>query len=111
MILRTAVIASGESLSAAINDIDGGALVGIVMPAAWTAANLTLQASHNDTDFANVYDDAGNEVTITAAAGRYIRLTPADYFGANALKVRSGTSGTPVNQGAARTIIFVLASL
>lgn len=107
VIIRNATIANGESLSNAI-DVDGSAVVGIVMPAAWTAANLTLQMSHDDTTYNNVYDEVGAEKTITASTSRYIVLNPADFIGANSVKLRSGTSGTPVNQGAARSIVVVL---
>lgn len=104
---RTATIANGESLSAAV-DLDGSTIVGIIMPAVWTAANLTLQMSADDTTFNNVYDELGAEKTITAAASRYIPLNPSDFLGADSFKLRSGTSGTPVNQGAARSIVVVL---
>lgn len=107
IVTRTATIANGASLSDAIQT-DGSTLVGIIMPAAWTAANLTLQMSHDDSTYNNVYDETGTEKTIVASASRYILLNPADFLGANSLKVRSGTSGTPVNQGADRSLIFVL---
>lgn len=107
MVTRTATIAAGASLSDAI-EIDGSALVGIVMPATWTAANLTVQMSHNDSTFNNVYDEVGTEKAIVVSTSRYILLNPADYIGCNSLKVRSGTAGTPVNQVAAASIIFVL---
>jgi hypothetical protein len=107
LVTRTATIANGASLSDAVQ-VDGAALVGIIMPAAWTAANLTLQASHDDSTFNNVYDELGTEKTIVSSTSRYISLNPADYLGANSLKVRSGTAGTPVNQGGARSIVLVL---
>lgn len=107
MIRRTATILSGASLSDSI-EVDGSAIVGVVMPAAWTAANLTFQASHDDTTFNNVYDEFGTEKTVSASTSRYIPLNPADFAGADSIKVRSGTSGTAVNQGADRSIIFVL---
>lgn len=109
-ITRTATIANGASLSDAVQ-LDGSALVGIVMPATWTAANLTIQASHNDSTYNNVYDELGTEKTIVAAASRYISLNPADFAGSDSIKVRSGTAGTPVNQAAARSVILVLLPL
>lgn len=107
LVLRTVTIANGASLSDAAQ-VDGAALVGIVMPAAWTAANLTLQASHDDSTYNNMYDELGTEKTIVASTSRYISLNPADFLGTNSVKVRSGTSGTPVNQGGDRSIILVL---
>jgi hypothetical protein len=108
---RTATIANGESLSDAII-LDEGFLVGLILPATWTTANLTLQAAgeNDESTFQNVYDQAGTEVTITAAASRYVILEPAKFAGIKKLKIRSGTSGTPVAQAAARSIVAILAS-
>lgn len=101
------VIANGASLSGAGN-LGPFRLVGLVMPADWTAANLTFQVSHDaDTTYNNLYDDEGTEVTVTAADDRYITLDPSVFAGINCIKVRSGTSGSAVNQGAARTITLV----
>lgn len=82
------------------------------MPASWTAANLTLQSSKDGGEtWQNVYDKSGTEVTITVAADRYVVLdsTLTDLLrGARNLKIRSGTSGAPVNQGAERTIVTMV---
>lgn len=105
----TATIANGASLSNALL-INEAMLVGIIMPGTWTTANLTLQgAGENDeSTFNNVYDKDGTEVTINAAASRYITLEPAKFAGIKQLKIRSGTSGSAVNQGGARSIVAVL---
>ncbi len=100
-----AVIAINTALSAALN-VSGATVIGIAMPAAWTAANLTFQASVDGSTYNDVYDDAGAEYTVTAAAARYIILDPADFAGFRFLKIRSGTTGTPVNQVAARTLVL-----
>ncbi len=111
MARETATIANGASLSGAVSV--GGpdfrvSLLRISMPAAWTAANLTFQASDSLTGtFQNLYDAAGTEVTVTTAAGREIRLDPTHFAGVGYIKVRSGTSAVPVNQGAARTVTLV----
>ncbi len=104
--VKSVTIASGASLSGAVA-CEGLRLAAVVMPAAWTAANLTFQGSVDGTRFVNVHDDAGVEVTVTAAADRYIPVNPADWEGVQRLKVRSGTSGTPVNQAAGRIIQLV----
>lgn len=103
-------IANGASLSDAIRP-NGAAMVGIEMPATWTTANLTFQVSVDGTTYNNLYDSTGTEVTVTAAASRYIQLNPASFEGFLYVKVRSGTSGTPVNQGGARTIKVVVEDL
>lgn len=99
-------IANGASLSGAA--FVGGRLSAIIMPAAWTAANLTFQGSEDDSTYNDLYDDAGTEYVVTAGASRYIVLDPLAFVGVDFVKIRSGTSATPVNQGAARVVRFVL---
>lgn len=99
------VIANGASLSGLFY-VGDGRLVGVQMPAAWTAASLSFQTSQDGTNFFDLYDNAGNEVVVTASASRQIVL---DGFDSGIwMKVRSGTSGTPVNQGAARTLTMTV---
>ena len=100
-------ISSGGSLSGAAQ-LNEDALIGIVTPTAWTPGNLTFQVSEDGSTYNNLYDVDGNEVTVTAAASQYIGMVPADYVGFNYVKVRSGTSGTPVAQGGPRTVSLVV---
>lgn len=105
-----ATIATGESLSAEIDLGAGRVLCGIDMPADWTAANLTFQASYNSGGtFDNLYDQYGTEKTVTAAEDRYIPLDdPAFWMGVRYLKVRSGTAASAVAQGAERVIQLIV---
>ena len=103
-------IASGASVS---GDIDLGLmrLGRIVMPtvaAGWTAANLTLQTSHDGADWNNLHDATGTEYTITAAAGRSILVPLADMLSVRYLRIRSGTAAAAVPQAAARSLTLVL---
>lgn len=91
-----ATIAAGDSLSPAIA-VGGLVPVGIVMPAAWTAAVLTFLVSVDDQNFYPLQDMSG-EVTAGAAAGQYIALDPAIFIGIVSLKLRSGTASAPVAQ-------------
>lgn len=106
----TVTLSTGATgLSDAV-DIGGMQLMGVMMSTAWTAANLTFQASNSSAGtFADVYDDAGTEVTVTAAASRAIaidfaslKLAPWRY-----LKVRSGTTALPVAQVGAKTLTLI----
>jgi hypothetical protein len=110
---QTATIPAGATgLSQALN-LGSKALVSISVPAAWVSAALTFLASYDQgTTWTNYYDAAGNEVSVTAAimnaaaAGGYnITLDPADFSGVSFIKLRSGTSGTPVNQTASRALV------
>lgn len=101
---ETVTIANGASLSGALN-IASRNFFGIIMPSSWTSASLTFQGSFDGTTYYNLYDEGGNEVTFTVAASRYVIIsTPAKFLGLKKLKIRSGTSGSAVNQGGDRTI-------
>jgi hypothetical protein len=112
-IVKKVTIANGTSLSDEV-DMSGLQLVAIQMPSGWTTANLTFQAGvivsqdgKNTITYGNVLDDGGTEVVVTAAASGFITIRPtvaAALRGIKFLKVRSGTSATPVNQAAARII-------
>lgn len=114
----TVTIGSGTSLSAAVG-VGNMRIVGVKMPAGWDAAGITFVAltRRDDTTvpptdtFSKVQDGAGAEVTITSpAADTYVALDdgkPLRSLGT--IKVRSGTSGTPVNQTATRVLKLILA--
>ena len=104
---ESVVISSGASLSATVN-CGGRTMVSIRMPATWTAANLTFQASEAEGGtYGDLYDDVGTEYLVTAAAARWIALAPVAFAGPPFLKIRSGTAGAPVNQAAARTLVIL----
>lgn len=101
----TATIANGASLSGVVGLGAEVSIAVIIMPAAWTAADLTFQGSIDGTTFYDVYNDAGDEYLIPTAASRIIILNvPLSFFYA---KIRSGTTGSPVTQAAARTITLI----
>lgn len=100
-------IANGTALSDIV-DLKGYSLVGIQMPAAWTAADLTFQASADGTTFENLHvDTSDTEYTVQAAASRYIAIPLATTISVRFLKVRSGTPAVPVNQGADRVLRLI----
>lgn len=111
----TATIANGASLSDAQN-VDGR-LCGLITPAAWTAAAITFSASYDGINYADVWELATGtaveriiaSVNITTAAAKYFALPLSDWLSAPFIKIRSGTSASPVNQGAARSIVLVMA--
>lgn len=107
----TVRIANGAALSNAVNLANVGRVVAIQMPAAWTAAGLSFSASADGSTYGpDIVNDAGTAATVTATADDYIALAQTQRDLVNAakfLKVRSGTSGAPVNQAADRDIILV----
>lgn len=102
------LIANGTSLSAGI-PLGAKTLVGLGMSAAWTAAALTFQVSQDGgTTWLELVDTTGAAISFTVAAGTAMAVTPASWRSINMIKVRSGTSGAPVNQGADRTLTLAV---
>src|SRR5262252_3654239 len=74
----------------------------IVMPSAWTNANLTFQISFDGIEFFDVCDFLGDPMMINVMPGSVI-LVPDNFAqAAQFMKVRSGTRENPVPQEAAR---------
>ena len=96
-----ALILAGQSLSAPVA-LGAMTLVGISMPAVWTAAGLSFQVSPDGgATWQELFDDKGTPIGISSMAGAYIvpqSLPPYNWRGVNYLKVRSGTLALPVLQ-------------
>jgi len=103
----TATIANGASLSNAVN-LGTSDLISIIMPAAWTAAALTYQFSVDGTNFYDAYSGTAELTATSTGASRMISINAATYDAARYIKIRSGTSATPVNQAADRTLTLIL---
>ncbi len=106
----TATIASGASLSDAA-DLGTGRLVGLIMPAGWTTASLTFQGSADGSTYFDLYDDATERAISSSSvvASRFLAMPVADWLMVRAIKLRSGSAATPVNQSAERAITLVTA--
>lgn len=92
-----ATIALNGSLSNAIA-LSGAWLVQIDIPAGWTAAVLTFQSSPDGETYSDLYDTSNTEISLTVSAGKARRVDPNLFMGIPYIKLRSGTSGSPVNQ-------------
>lgn len=109
-------IAGGASLSGEVN-VGGGRIVGILMPAAWTAAGIAFQALLREPAalpkvpvYGSVQDAAGAAVNIlTPAADSYVAIADTvALVGLGRILVRSGTNAVPVAQAAARDFFLVV---
>lgn len=107
---RTVTIASGASLSDALELPDLRTIIAIQMPSSWTAADITFEVSYDGTTYVPLYWD-GSEFTASAAASYGLSLEPAVLAGWPFVKLRSGTSGTPVNQAAERELTVLIRSV
>ena len=103
-----AIITTGTAISSGV-DLGAGRVVRLDVPAAWTTANITFQASTDGVTYFNLHDKAGAEYIVTAAPSRSIIIPLADLEGVRYIKVRSGTAAAPVNQLTSdKTITLVL---
>jgi hypothetical protein len=105
------VIAAGQALSPEV-DIGTKSLVAISLPPNWTAAGLSFQASFDGETWGELVDTTNTAITVAAVAiaggnPAQIAVNPAQWQGIAALKIRSGTSGAPVNQVNAVTITLI----
>lgn len=104
----TVTITGGGSISTAAN-LQGCTVAGIVVGTAWTTANIALTASVDGTNYYAVYDVFGSLVTISAAADRWIQLSPADTWGFRYVKIASvnTATGAAEAQAATRTLKII----
>jgi hypothetical protein len=101
-------ILAGASLTAPVALGDSRA-VRIIMPADWTAADITFQTSYDGVaPYQDLYDAFGAVYTVKAAAARGIILPVTDFFGVGWLKIRSGTPIAPVPQVGQRDLVLQL---
>ena len=108
-------IPAGNSRQSGSVDLLGGRLVGLQMPSPWTAANITFLGTATFDDnlvspsiWDPVYSSNGDEVEVMVSNSRIIGIDPKIMLPFRFLRLRSGTSATPVNQVAARTILLIV---
>jgi hypothetical protein len=97
-----ASIASGQNLSGEI-DLGGKSLVGIEVPANWTTAAISLQASPDGgVTWCELVDQTATAIGCSSLAGGtlvyFVAVDPTKLRGVRSIKIRSGTQATPVTQ-------------
>ncbi len=81
----------------------------VSMPASWTSAKIAFKHSPDNGTYQPLYNDSGTLLEITvSASGDY--TFPDKVFACGFIKLWSENSGADANQGADRTIGFVLKS-
>jgi len=101
VVLNGPIIQAGESLSDPL-DCSAGEIVRITMPGAWDGAALTFQASTDGILFNDLYFPNGEEVAMQVRPGAGVLLNAMSVLAVEFLKVRSGTSKSPVPQSMLR---------
>lgn len=107
----TVQITSGTALSSEV-DVGPKDIVGIVVPANWTTAAISLQASPDGgTTWAELVDQTATAVGCSSLTGGtlvyFVAIDPTKLRGVQALKIRSGTQVSPVNQTNTVTLTIV----
>lgn len=86
----------------------GAAIVGILMPSAWTAAKIGYDVSVDGINWVTAYDGGGGYEQTTAEASAFICIPLSDAIFAPFIRLKSvDASNVAVNQGAARTLTLV----
>ena len=110
--IREVAIPTGETGLSDVVDIEGYTHAVILVPADWvTATSVTFQAAASSGGtFYDVYDDQGNEMTVTVAASRAVALVyaPISLPAARYIKLRSGTTASAVDQTNSPTLVMLL---
>lgn len=107
--LLTATIASGTSVSNVI-DLSFHVLVGFVMPSVWTTAAIDIEVSIDGVNFfSNTYDSLGTLIGVytTPVVSSGYAVDALALIPYNFVRFRSGTTATPVNQAATRSISVI----
>lgn len=79
-----------------------GPVVGIIMPAAWTPAVVTVQGSSDGTNFYDLYDGlTAKELSFNVKPGSMVAIVANRMCCLTSIKLRSGTGAAPVMQSAA----------
>ena len=85
------------------------AVVGIIMPQSWTAANVTILGSPFGVNFYDLYDGLpGTELMFNVRPGVMVNINPNRLRCCAAIRLRSGTHNAPIVQAAARTFGIVI---
>jgi hypothetical protein len=79
-----------------------GPVVGLITPAVWAPAVVTVQASVDGTNFYDLYDGmTAKELSFNIKPNSYVAIAQNRLLGCAAIKLRSGTSAQPVAQNVA----------
>lgn len=99
-------IANGASLSS-VAQLGGSRLLAILV-GAWTSAAISFQVSVDNSNFFDLYDATGTEVSIPAGTHNKAYAAPLELLGFPYIKIRSGLTGAGVNQSGGDDVTLVL---
>lgn len=96
------LITSGTSLSSPVHN--GGSVLQSIYVAGWDTATIAFAVSDDNVTYKPLLKD-NTELTISVTADKELHSANLEFLvGHRYVKIQSGTSGTPVNQTADRTL-------
>ena len=98
---------SDNATTSSAAQCDGLLLSGIVFPAAMTGSTVTFDFSFDGTNFVDVVETDGTEVTYTVTAGDVVRVDPSGWAFATGGFLRVTSNGT---EAADRSIQLIFKS-
>lgn len=102
---QTVTIAESGTTSTAAN-LDGLAVMGFIIPAAFTGTTMTLLGSDDGTNFYSLVNASGTALSVTVVASSYMLMSATDLMGMRYLKLVSGSS-----EAAARSVGIITRSV
>lgn len=84
-------IAAGQSISDAVKTGFRSVPVGVIFPGSMTGTGIKFEMTHDGTTFSAVFDEDGNEVSVTKVVG-YRALKRHPFEAINELKIKSSTN-------------------
>ena len=100
--VKPAAFIARATMSAAVDLTGATAIVGLVMPATWTPAVVTVQGSPDGTTFYDLRDGTpGTELVFNVSVNSLVMLNPNRMRSCKSVKLRSGTAAAPIMQNLA----------
>jgi len=104
-------IAAGQSISNAVNT-GGNYVVGLIMPAVWTQARMTVSVStdnvaYNDMFVFNAESTTASEFEFNVVPNAVVSVDSDRFLMARYIKLRSGTRDAPIIQPALRLFYII----
>lgn len=81
--------------------LNGYLLIGVIVPSDWTDASISFDVSVDKENFYHLFDDVGDEVTVSVSAGKAYSIEmskSALLLPWTWVRIRSGIEGAYVNQ-------------
>ena len=100
--VKPAAFIARATMSAAVDLTGAAAIVGLVMPATWTPALVSIQGSPDGTTFYDLHDGTpGIELLFNVSPNSIVMINPNRMRCCKAVKLRSGTAAAPIMQNLA----------